>query len=446
MKQVLFCVDQTFLKDLIRIHFRHSKFIQPIVTDTAEEADDIYHLTQDIDVIITQAVVRGENAAKRFEKLQNESERPIQIIILGQDPNLLYKYEVYPLEKIKTVFDNLRLKFGGTEAEDVSEDDCVSMPAHLFLHFHSLPFDIFMRVHQGADSKYVKRFNASEPIEHDAVSKYIGRGVQDFYLKREWLKDFSKILMLQLESRLTEASNSQENKILAEGEVFNSLKDMVQSLGLKPQVARLCEISMNNMQRRLHQDSPFKSFLENLKSNQELSFHFAFVQLTSLLCSQYVEHTEWPKKQKDDLIEKLIFSSFFCDMTLSKDEHLMCRSDIELKNFNSKDMQQINNHAQKTVQYIKSYPGSPQEVDKIILQHHGSVNGVGLYQYPLTGTLLSSQILFYSQDLALRILMAHGKSLREVLKDFQTAFKDAPQSELINKILKSFEIEHVPNH
>lgn len=392
------------MKDLIRINFRHSQFIQPIVTESSDEAQALFDLTQDIDIIITQS-----NTAYEINEELKKNNRPCKLIVIGDDPKLSSPYDLFPMNQIRDVFNILREKYGGVEVEDVSKDNCVSMPAHLFLHFTALPFDVFLKVQQGNEAKYIKRFNASEPLEHDAINKYISRGVSDFYLEREWLKDFSKLLILQLEERLTESPVNGEGQLVAEGEVFNSLKDMVKSLGLKPQVVKLCEISMQNVQRRLQEESPFKSFLESLKSNQDLSFHFAFIQLTSLLCSQYVEHTDWPKKQKDDLVEKLVFSSYFCDMSLTSDEMLLARFENDLEKFNSADIEIINTHAQKTAESIKKYPGAPQEVDKIIIQHQGSMNGFGLNRYPTGGTLLSSQILFYSQDLALRILNAHGK-------------------------------------
>jgi hypothetical protein len=426
MKQVLFCVDQSVLKDLIKINFRHSQFIQPIITETIDEATALFDLTQDIDVIVTQTSVKGSSAATEIPQwIDQNGPRPYQLVVIGEDPKLPRQYDLYPMDKIRDIFNMLREKYGGAEEEDVSQDNCVSMPSHLFLHFSALPFDIFLKVQQGSEAKYIKRFNASEVLDHEAVNKYISRGVNDFYLEREYLKDFSRLLIQQ---------------------VFNSLKDMVKSLGLKPQVVKLCEISMQNVQKRLNDESPFKSFLESLKSNQKLSFHFAFVQLTSLLCSQYVEHTDWPKKQKDDLIEKLIFSTYFCDMNVTSDEMLMARSEEQLSKFNSHDMEVINTHAFKTADYIKKYPGAPQEVDKIILQHHGSVNGHGVNKYPWSGTLLSSQILFYSQDLALRILSAHGKKLKDVLNEFAEEFKDSPQPDIINKFLKSFNQEVAINN
>lgn len=441
MKQVLFCVDQSFLKDLIRINFRHSQSIQPIITSSLEEAVALFNLTDDIEMIVTQTIVQGEQAAALLHNTISNEQRKCQMIVIGENPHLKGVSEVYPVDQVRDVFNRLREKLGTSDDGDGPSEDSVSMPAHLFLHFKALPFDIFLKVQQGNEAKFIKRFNASEPLDHEAISKYMSRGVEDFYLKREWLKDFSKLLIQQLEIRLTESLPSSEGQLAAEGEVFNSLKDMVKSLGLKPQVQKLCEISMQNVQRRLHEESPFKSFLENLKSNQELNFHFAFVQLSSLLCSQYIEHTDWPKKQKDDLIEKLVFSAFFCDMNLSNDEMLMARTEEDLLNFNSKEMDILNSHAQKTADTVKNYPGAPQDVDKIIMQHHGVMNGHGYARYPWGGTTLAAQILFYSQDLSLRILTAHGKKLRDILSEFESSFQESPQIEIVNKFLKSFKAE-----
>lgn len=134
MKQVLFCINQSFLKDLIRINFRHSQFIQPIVTESSDEAQALFDLTQDIDIIITQS-----NTAYEINEGVKKNNRPCKLIVIGDDPKLSSPYDLFPMNQIRDVFNILREKYGGVEVEDVSKDNCVSMPAHLFLHFTALP-------------------------------------------------------------------------------------------------------------------------------------------------------------------------------------------------------------------------------------------------------------------------------------------------------------------
>lgn len=441
MSRLILCLEKSELKDLIKVHFAPFSFIELIFTEDPQEVVNYINMFPDVRAVISETIVKQTEAAIFIDQMLTCQSLPISLFAIGDldDVGMKTKYQ-FRLEDHQKMILSLKSVLGieDNNSNNSSLNDSVSMPAHLFLHFENLPFDIYLKVQQSHDNKLIKLFNAKEPIDHLAIKKYMNRGVVDFYLKREWLKEFSKLLIKQLENRLIESLPSNESQLEAEGEVFNSLKDMVTSLGLKPQVQKLCEISMLNVQRRFSEESPFKSFLENLKSNQKLNFHFAFVQLSSLLCSQYVEHTDWPRKQKDDLMEKLVFSAFFCDMNLPSDEMLMARSEEDLLNFNSKEMDILNSHAQKIAESLKTYPNIPQDVDKIIMQHHGVMNGHGYTVFPWGGTVLAAQILFYSQDLALRILTANGKKLGNVLTDFESSYVESPQIEIVSKFLKSF--------
>ncbi|MFY7991776.1 MAG: hypothetical protein ACOVP4_00670 [Bacteriovoracaceae bacterium] len=441
MSHLLFCLENSEIRDIVKAHFSMCHSVELIFSEDPQEILNYANMFSDVAAIVSQSHINKFEASIYIDQALSKQSLSCHFFSIGTfEKDLKSCEQQYKLEEFDQMVDSLKkiLKIDEDGLNNHSFIDCVSMPAHLFLHFKALPFDIFLKVKQGNESKFIKRFNASEPLDHEAISKYMGRGIDDFYLKRDWLKDFSRLLIQQLEMRLNVLMPTDGSQIIAEGEVFHSLKDMVKSLGLKPQVQKLCEISMQNVQQRLQKDSPFKSFLRNLKTRQELNFHFTFIQLTSLLCSQYIEHTDWPEKQKDDLTEKLVFSAFFCDMNLPNDEMLVARSEEDLLNFNSKEMNILNSHAQKIAETVRTFAGAPQGVDKIVMQHHGVMNGNGFVRYPMEGTVIAAQILFYSQALSLKILNANGRKLREILSEFESSFKESPQIEIINKFLRSF--------
>lgn len=318
------------------------------------------------------------------------------------------------------------------DQETNPEGDYISMPAKLFLHFTQIPYDIFTKV----ENKYIKFLNAVESFERTRIESYIGRGGIELYFHKNNRKGFSTFLMEQLQEKLQRPTKSFIEKTQASSEVYETIRDMALTLGLKPKILDICKIGVETLEKEIKSagKNDLYRYFKLLKTEERFDFKYKVVQLTSLCCQSILDVSEWPGKA--DIGKKTIFASYFCDMTLVDSELVKVRTPEDFALLKPQDQLLVKEHAYRASEMLKGYPDVSQDAIKIVLQHHGMSNGIGLgSDFKI---VFPPSILFYTaQEFAIRTLKQQDTPASRIINDMKNEFPKSKIEEFATLLERS---------
>lgn len=441
MGQVVACFESLEFRRNLDAQFRTTLGIQPILKDSAEEVTSLINILPDIDVVIVESFIKKEATAATINDYIAETGKKICLIVVGEeDDKLENATQFFKKSDWQEMLRYVMMVLGITpEHVDEKIPDFISMPAELFVHFKVLPHDLYIRIlSRGEKPKFVKRIPANEEFDRKIVDGYIEKGGKDFYFPKEFRKQFSALLTNNMIARLEGKHKNKADKIKAEAEVLNTVKDIVQVLGIKPQIAEVCDAAIKSIENDLKGPNKFYRFLEGLKHSEGQSFHYQLVQTTALICSNFIEQTEWA--QRDKQLRKLVFCSFFCDIMLTKDYMLHIRTPLQYSEMaEGDDKKRVYDHAFKASELVRKNVNSPLEADRIILNHHCQTAGLDIAdKIPTLMTPLSS-IFFLCQEFAYRFLVAEKKDLKAIFNEFYDTYIQPNTKEHLNKLKETLE-------
>lgn len=368
MKQVIGCVVTRALDEILTAQLRARSDVNVVIRPDVDASVQLALIAGNVDVFIVEESA-GTGAFAKVKKLIKDS-----VLVLGVgDPASPYApalcFRPAAWEKIGW---KLQEVLG---AEKAMEAEYVSMPANLFFHFDELAVDVFLQIKKDGRPHWVRRFFAGEKIESTDIEKYQAKGVTEFWIEREKVKEFSKTLLSRLHQRAQETLGGGEESIKEAEEVFSSLVEITQKMGVKGQMVTLCEGWMRQLAKdcMTARDSDVREWWRRLTEDPSLDFHYRLVRLTSLLCTQQIMLTNW--KSKEEQAQKLNGVAFFADMHLSKPEWIHVRVPADLDALSTDDKIAVAGHAAYAAQKLRDIPFVTKDIALLVAQHHGHLQG-----------------------------------------------------------------------
>lgn len=388
--QVLVYTERKDFRTLIEIECKGLTGFAPVVKESIEDLSGFLSLMPSIDLLVI------DNASKKDYKFVSLSDVK-NIFILSDIPVQLPKSKTFPGNAAAEMIEHLKSLFG---QEKVPSEGYISIPIDSFLHFKTLPFDLYIKLGEG---NFVKRINANEDIEETSILKLKEKGVAEFHFERKYNRDFSILLINNMINKVESKYSTMDAQLKATNEVFLTTKEIVQSIGLPPKVIQVCESVMERITTDVTQNKDkLSSYLTDIKTKSNLNFQFRLVELTSFIATQMIEAEN--AAGKDENIKKVVFASFFCDISLRDAEHLHYRDQASMKEVWPEDKKIIHEHALKSSEIVSKYKNAPEETAEIVKQHHGSPSGIGFPEAVSNDLLPMAVCLMAAQELAYQIL------------------------------------------
>jgi hypothetical protein len=294
-----------------------------------------------------------------------------------------------------------------------SAQNWVSSPVFLLKHFQKLPCDIFIKI---SDKKYVKRLNQNDSIDFDLIENFKKRGIHQVFFLKEVQNDFFRHLINQLLTQVTGKFEDDLQKLKAKCDIFETTKELIHSLHLNPQIVYVCQ----NLIQDIHQEiflleNEFSSYLRTLRENDQFSFHFRFIELTSYLASHLLVALE--VKDYSEKLKNLITAAYFSDITLSEPEFIHHIEREFQQSFTEQNNVEVLTHAWKSAKMVLNNSIMNSDVAILIKEHHGSVDGFGFPSFKNTHRLNNlSKCLIIAQEMAYRVLVNPQLSFLEVIE------------------------------
>lgn len=396
----------------------------PVFYDTLEELQTIMDIFPKLDVLVIDAPEDKDELTELSKFVNSRKDQVTHSILVGEEESKGFSKVFHStdwtslLAHLKTIL--------GDKAPD--QDGYVGIPIDCLIHFKVMPFPLFLNLSPG---KFIKRIPAFEVMDKEVLESYRSRGVKELFFERRYGKDFATLLMNNMINRVEQDYDTPEEKEKATSEVFGTVRDIVASIGLKPRVIELCETLMGQVAEEVDKGKGIQavSYLQNLRARPELDFNYRLIQLTSFIATHILDGRS--RANKKDEIKTVVFSAFFCDMSLKKPEHLHFRHHADIALLPEEEREEIKWHASHSASLVElGKIGSPEAV-VIIRQHHGDLYGneipVGIH--PELKDL--SKCLIASQELAYALLTHKEENLWKVFQEVYRTHKDGPLEEYL---------------
>lgn len=427
MSQIVAFTKRLDFKTLLDIECKSLTGFAPVVKDTVDEFQSMLGLLGDIDVLIVDEPPAKVDYNFLLKAITEKGGSVKNIIMLSNDSSDIKNSKVFAQDKVESLITYLKTLVAPDAKEVVGY---ISVPTDALIHFKILPFDLYIKISEG---KFLKRIPANEDIDESTVEAFKAKGITDLYFEKKHNRDFSLLLLNNMINKVEKDYTSMGEKQKAVNEVFVTTKELVQSVGLPPRVVEVCESVMESISLDVMKGKDkFSNYLTLMQVQTSLNFQFRFIELTSFIATQIVDHMN--ETDKEEQIKKIVFAAFFCDISLSDVTHLDYRSEESIKDLWPDDKKTILEHALKSSQIAAKYKNAPKDADLIIKQHHGSVDGTG-FKDASGGTLPLSRCLMAAQELAFAILKESDKPAETVVNNVVTRFAGTP----IHSFLALFE-------
>lgn len=412
MNQVLVYTQRAEFRSFLDSECLKIKECFPVFYDNVDELQTIMDLFPKVDVLVIDAPENHSDLVRLSDFVSSHKEH-ITHMLLVSDKETPGFHKVFHSTDWASLLSHLKTILG----DKGSVEGYVGIPIECLIHFKVMPFPLFLNISAG---KFIKRIPAYETMDVGVLESYRSRGVKELFFERRFGKDFANILMNNMINRIEMDYDSPEEKEKATSEVFGTVRDIVASIGLKPRVIELCETLMSQVISEIQKGKGVQavSYLQNLRTKPELDFNYRLIQLTSFIVTQILDGRS--RANKKDEIKDVVFSAFFCDMSLKNPEFLHYRHHKDVALLPEEDREVIKWHASLSASMVElNKVGTPEAV-VIIRQHHGDLYGndipVGVHS-DLTDL---AKCLFAGQELAYALLTHPEENLWKV---FQNVYK-----------------------
>lgn len=419
------------LQALLEVECKEISGLRPIIRTTFEELKSLLSIFQTIDVLILDAPEDASMLRQLQDFLISSKGRIKKIMVIGNPIEKVENLKSFLRIDITDLFEDLKSLFNPSATPTFGFS---AIPLCTLIHFEILPFDLFVKL---SDSRYVKRVPAFEKMDRELTDALKAKKITELYCEKKNNREFSMMLINNMINKMERTYDSGEDKARSHNDVLSTTKEIIQNLGLSSRVVEVCEAAVERMCLDvLTEPNEFSAHLLNLKNDKSLSFQYKLISLTNYIGTQLI--IEMDMAQRDDQIKKLVFASFFCDMTLS-DPGLIYHRKVEDSEILSLDQEnQVNFHALRASELVTAYKNSPREVSLIIRQHHGSFSGIGFPVEKSHQLLPLSKVLVVSQDLAFAILSREETPALDVLRQFLKKNYCSGLKELLSHLECSF--------
>ena len=394
---------------------------RPVIHAAIEELKNFLDMFQSIDVLILDSP-EDSSLLNEMKMILTESKNRIgQVMLLGSDHIRGGNIRSFTRLEIPTLFEELR-SFCNPAS---SYHEWTLVPLSALVHFQILHFDLYT---SEGERSFKKVVSAYEELNPD-VLKYL-KTVEKIYCKKKYNRDFSMMLINSMINRIDRNYDSASEKHQSHAEVFETLKEMVLSIGLNNRLLEVCNTLVESMfQEALNLN---KVFVESVRSQDELSFPYRFLILTNYVGSLLIKKLNFNSKEAE--LKKIIYASFFSDILLKKNEYYFVRESADFSALSEEAQDNINNHAYEAFVMLSNSSGLLKSIAPIVCQHHGSMSGVGLPENLPSELGTLAKILLISQELALALLLDKDGSEVKVVKEFLNKQRDKELHSIIVQI------------
>ncbi|RPJ77781.1 MAG: hypothetical protein EHM20_05480 [Alphaproteobacteria bacterium] len=381
MAQVILVEDNKVLNDLISINLTSYLNVDVIHRKNAQEALGLLSILPNIDLIITTAKVMDEPTAEILSHHIASNKLDTGLIVLGSSEKPTNDFTI----NIANPKDWEAVVHGSARILGINEDiiarkpipDYAPLPIRYLLNLDSVNCDVFIRIKKSpTEYQFIKRIHNGDTFSKESIMRYTEQGLENFYIDKDAYKNFTIFLSNRLVEKMDSPKMEITQRIQIMGESYEIAINEISRLGFNSETIQLTESIIQNMVNNF-QKSPEMSNLLHKVINSETQLLFQRCHMTSVVASEMVNNLKLTDPQAHN---KIAYASFFHDIMLADYEgfsKINSAEELDKANLNDDDREMVLNHAREAAVIIRKLPDTPLGTDEIIMNHHGTFNGVG---------------------------------------------------------------------
>ena len=329
----------------------------------------------DIRAIISEESVGGEQTILKIYHYSVSAGLNIPILLSGHCDKLAGKIEMYEKKNWREVVRQCAKILGVTAKQMANKDVDKYYPisTDALLAMTEAPVDIFV---SGEDMNAGELlFPEGQGIDQKIVRKRLlhceGRL---FVLSRERLK-FAHGFSEQVFDFIANKAISTKDRIKATGMAFEKTHEIIKTVGMSEEAVKMAKMTVESIVRIAAVSHGLSDLMDILCDSEE-SHLYRHGLLIAIISHQIIGDMNWGNEEQK---LKIAFAAFFHDITIPNERYCRIRSRQELDDCDvpEKDKARILSHAFDAAKLLTRGSDIPFGVDTIILQHHGSLNGMG---------------------------------------------------------------------
>jgi response regulator RpfG family c-di-GMP phosphodiesterase len=389
------------------------------------------------DLVVTENMIGDENTALKIFYTIKSQKLGIPIILIGQNPKLSGEVTEIEKEKWRDVI-KTSAKLMQVKAETMMEmetPDHYSFSSYGLLFNFKTPLPLYI---QKSPKEFSLWKEAGEEITKKEVRKLFFEGVEKVYVNKMLRLEFMEFLSTKLLESLKDDDLTTKERLHATGQAFDihitNLKESGFSEKGQEGTKELLEFVVT-----VAASTPGLDELVELVQESQESFLYKHSLMITAFAGPCLNNLEWGNTNQ---VKTLVCAAFFHDMALPED-HLCAIQDqreLKTKNLKPEEIDLVEEHALKASQIIKNFSQIPRGVDDIILQHHGSLNGLGLRKDKALDNRLSPLAILFIvlEDLCCKILSENSPSIKEAVTALESEYSKGKEKKVVEALHKSF--------
>lgn len=441
MSQTILIETNNDLKKLFTLNLQTFVGTDVIQRENAQDTLALLKILPQISLIITRSSVGNEKTAKIIHQYLKDEGLTTSLIVLGACPEVAN--EVLCLEDpisweivIKEAAKRLHVELDTTKK---IKTNYVPVSLHYFYEITRTPCDIFIRIKKGKDEyQFVKRIHQKDTFDIETIRKYEEQGLKEFYISADYIQYFTNFVTNELVTKLEDENLSLEDRIMTTSYAHEIVRERLQQLEIDQACIELSETSINSMVKSVRHSPEVVNLLRFLFSNK-VSYAYQHAHLLALICHYILSKQSW---YKNEHLNILSFVSFFADATLKTIPQMRISSLTELENseLSDEEKEQVMYHARDAVNLLNLHPDATEYIKTVLLQSHGTLNGVGFADDPSEELHPLSKI-FIIADNFVKILL--NPDLPSTKKEILEMMSKKYSGSSYQKIMKALEQKFV---
>lgn len=446
VKTALVICDNEVLNSIYSVNLKTYTELDLIFVSSLDEAIIYIEDTSvNIDLLVTMASIGDEEdtALLAFHHLI-ENDRDIPSIVIGSSE--LVPYENYVIKNqfdISGILSNIFECLGMTPQEvlAVVKEELYEMPIRLFFPFKQSFCDTYYIIEHNGEKTPTKIFEEGGDV-WPSMRKFLDQNVSHLLIPAKLRFAFTKKvteLLIQSMEQVTPETPQQESLDFVEQSIDAIAEQLFEDQAVSAEVVQLSQMCMDTMEEVIESVPDLKSILRDLAALKS-GFLYSHSIIAGYVSSHILDNVEWGGATHK---EKLKFVLYFHDMYLvqvyKKYPDLMYEDKIIFDpQVTDEDKEIIINHASEAADAIRRYPGCPLGADVIIMQHHGTSNGLGFATSykddisPLAKVLIIAEA--FTEEIYVRLEAREKVNVEEIMIKLKEKFTKHTYKKIIDTL------------
>lgn len=418
-----------------------------ITVDSFEDASRLIAKEPLISLIITKDILPECNIALLLKNYLDEvGKQETPVIILGDQhriENLRENHHVIESPtNIKALLKTSAEQLGVTVADMAEIEMPTFYPIEIehFLIMEKTVCDVYIEIKNNRGSKtgtrFIKRLMKDYKYPQNVIQEYIDKGMTHLHILSDYRLEFINDMTNSFIDVMKSDTATLDRKMQATGKVQQIFNEQFNAEGFTEAAEQLAKEAIKSIDGIVSSTKNLKDLLSNLLKNQN-SYQYVHCQSLALVADKVIDNMEWGSKEQK---EKLNFIIFMHDSLLQNDIEAKISTNEELDGagLDEEATHRVNNHAAKIAEQIQEMDSMPFGTDTIIMQHHGSRNGIGFNQDP-PNNLSPLAILFYICEEFVNVVLNTEPDQVDPKKIIERIYFDHKRKDKYTKVAESLD-------